>query len=91
MAAIPQIIIVDTSGDRFPPGSIVMLSIMAAIHYAGDGDTIHLFPGVYRENVTLTKPLTIIGKGDRSEIRIEGFGTFAHFRGSAKEVPRRLC
>jgi hypothetical protein len=44
-------------------------SIQQAITAAAAGDTIVIGKGVYTENVVVTKPLTLLGPGDRDEHR----------------------
>src|SRR5947207_265229 len=42
-------------------------SIQRAINAAAPGDTILIGKGIYTENVVVTKPLTLLGSGDRGE------------------------
>ena len=44
-------------------------SIQRAIDAAAPGDTILIGKGIYTENVVVTKPLTLLGAGDRREHR----------------------
>jgi hypothetical protein len=43
-------------------------TIQAAINAASPGDTIKVLPGTYREQITISKSLTLIGTGDRNTI-----------------------
>src|SRR6267378_935409 len=44
-------------------------SIQRAINAAAPGDTILIGRGIYTENVVVTKPLTLLGAGDRGDHR----------------------
>lgn len=45
------------------PGPTAIESITALIDRAEPGDTVHIGPGVYREQLVITKPVTLIGEG----------------------------
>ena len=46
-------------------------NIMDAVTAAADGDTIHIAPGTYLENVVLDKDLTLIGTGGDHKVVFE--------------------
>lgn len=52
------------------PGQI--LSLKVAVRQAAAGAVIHVLPGLYREQVVLDKPVTLVGEGAREAIAIEG-------------------
>lgn len=49
-----------------------VLSLKVAVRHAAPGAVIRILPGMYRENVVLDKPITLIGEGPREAIAIEG-------------------
>lgn len=49
-------------------------TLSEAIKAAHAGETLHIFPGVYAESLTLDKPLKLIGQGRLSETCIESQG-----------------
>jgi parallel beta-helix repeat protein len=58
-------IVVDQSGN----GTVT--NIIDAVAMAEDGDTILVRPGIYDEEITLNKAITIRGDGDRDEVIVE--------------------
>ena len=58
-------------------------SIQRAIDAAAPGDTILIGKGIYTENVVVTKPLTLLGAGDRGEHR--GWRERGHHQGSGED------
>ena len=49
-----------------------VLSLKVAVRQAAPGATIRILPGLYREQVLIDKPLTLIGEGPREAIALEG-------------------
>src|SRR5438034_5483611 len=51
-------------------------TIQGAVNAARSGDTIKVFPGIYVENIVVTKPnLRILAVGGPQDVRIQGSGT----------------
>ncbi len=70
---------VDPAGDdlntcKAPGAATACLTIQGAIGKAASGDTINVAAGIYYENVTVGKPLTLQGE-DRETTVIDGSGT----------------
>ena len=53
-------------------GEAEFASIQDAINASVDGDTIRVWEGVYDENITISKPIELIGNGTESKIRSSG-------------------
>ena len=76
------------SAGSFPPESIVVAregdgfarTISGALEGAGPGTRIFVRPGVYREVLSIEKPVEIIGEGPAPEVILEGTGTLLRVR-----------
>jgi nitrous oxidase accessory protein len=62
--------------------SLFASPLQDAIDSAPDGSTIRLNPGVYQGNLIITKPLTIVGKGEGVIIDAMGKGTVISIKSS---------
>ena len=72
-----------TAGDLFVPQDYP--TIQAAINAAGAGDTIHVSPGTYHENVIVNKTVTIIGASSTNTI-VDGDQKETVFKVQADDV-----
>ncbi len=60
--------------------------VMDAVNAASDGDTIHIAPGTYLENVVLEKDLTLIGTGGQELTILDGMASGSVVRVGAADV-----
>lgn len=61
---VPSTLFVDD--DRVQDPAAQYTSIQAAVNAAKPGDTVHVYPGLYSEVVTIDKRLTLVGSGPAS-------------------------
>ncbi|RSN70907.1 DUF11 domain-containing protein [Candidatus Korarchaeum cryptofilum] len=77
LSAPPRTIVVHT-GSPCTSGDAYFTSLSSAISSANPGDSVKICPGTYRDNVRVTKSLSISGVGDPSSVVVEAYNTTKH-------------